>query len=139
MDRDLLRTQLRRHEGLRLHPYQDTVGKMTIGYGRNLDDVGITRKEAGLLLEEDIDRVLERLEEVDDYNQLDPVRQAVIANMAFNLGHAGVMSFTRMWAAIRHGDWEEAAHEMLNSRWHEQVGERARELAEIMRFGEVES
>ena len=38
--------QLILHEGLRLKPYRDTVGKLTIGVGRNLDDVGITRAEA---------------------------------------------------------------------------------------------
>ncbi len=41
-----LRQMLIRHEGLRRKPYRDTVGKLTIGAGRNLDDVGITREEA---------------------------------------------------------------------------------------------
>ena len=32
-----IKKQLVRHEGLRLKPYRCTAGKLTIGYGRNLD------------------------------------------------------------------------------------------------------
>jgi lysozyme len=48
--------QLRRDEGVRLHPYTDTVGKLTIGVGRNLADMGISDAEATVLLQNDIDR-----------------------------------------------------------------------------------
>ena len=137
MNRQLLRSQLERHEGLRLKPYRDTVGKLTIGYGRNLEDVGISRDEAEFMLDNDIDQVERQLETVDEYRDLDAVRQAVIANMAFNLGFAGLMGFKNMWAAIGRRDWESASEEMLNSKWARQVGVRAVELSEIMRTGEV--
>lgn len=137
MDRQLLKTQLERHEGLRLKPYRDTVGKLTIGYGRNLDDVGIAPEEAELMLDNDIDAALKHLHTVDEFNELDPVRQTVIANMAFNMGFSGVMGFRNMWAAISRQDWDRAASEMLDSRWSRQVGMRAVELSEIMRSGEV--
>ena len=45
-----------KHEGLRLFPYADTVGKLTIGFGRNLTDIGISRDEADALLTNDLDR-----------------------------------------------------------------------------------
>lgn len=137
MDRALLRSQLERHEGLRLRPYRDTVGKLTIGYGRNLDDVGIARSEADAMLNNDIDAVELHLQAVDEYRDLDPVRQAVIANMTINMGFRGVMQFKRMWAAIARKDYRAAAAEMLDSRWSNQVGARAVELSEIMRTGEV--
>lgn len=137
MNRQLLRSQLERHEGLRLKPYRDTVGKLTIGYGRNLEDVGISRDEADFMLDNDIDQVERQLETVDEYRDLDAVRQAVIANMAFNLGFAGLMGFKNMWAAIGRRDWESASEEMLNSKWARQVGVRAVELSEIMQTGEV--
>jgi hypothetical protein len=35
---DIARVQLIRHEGFRSKPYRDTVGKLTIGYGTNLQD-----------------------------------------------------------------------------------------------------
>ncbi|WP_418141528.1 glycoside hydrolase family protein [Marinobacter sp. MA] len=137
MNRQLLRSQLERHEGLRLKPYRDTVGKLTIGYGRNLEDVGISRDEADFMLDNDIDQVERQLETVDEYRDLNAVRQAVIANMAFNLGFAGLMGFKNMWAAIGRRDWESASEEMLSSKWARQVGVRAVELSEIMRTGEV--
>ena len=137
MNRQLLRSQLERHEGLRLKPYLDTVGKLTVGYGRNLEDVGISRDEADFMLDNDIDQVERQLETVDEYRDLDPVRQTVIANMAFNLGFAGLMGFKNMRSAIDRRDWDRAADEMLNSKWARQVGVRAVELSEIMRTGEV--
>lgn len=137
MDRALLRSQLERHEGLRLKPYRDTVGKLTIGIGRNLDDVGITRDEAEMLLDTDMDEVERYLSTVDEYLALDRVRQTVLANMCFNLGFYGLMQFKRMWAAIGRKDWGLAASEMLNSRWAKQVGARAVELSDAMRTGEA--
>jgi len=137
MDRDLLKSQLERHEGVRLRPYRDTVGKLTIGIGRNLDDVGITRDEAEFLLENDIDQVAILLDTVDEYRDLDEVRQTVITNMCFNLGFHRLMGFRKMWRAIGKHDYASAAREMLDSRWAEQVGNRAQELARIMRTGEA--
>ena len=139
MDRELLRSQLERHEGLRLKPYLDTATppRLTIGYGRNLDDVGISREEAECMLANDIDKVVRELETVDEYVALDRIRQTVIANMSFNLGFHGLMHFKRMWAAIGRCDYEKAADEMMDSTWRRQVGARAIELAEIMRTGDV--
>ena len=137
MNRQLLRTQLERHEGLRLKPYRDTVGVLTVGYGRNLENVGISRDEADFMLDNDIDQVERQLKTVDEYWDLSPNRQTVIANMAFNLGFAGLMGFKKMWAAIERRDFVEASNQMLNSKWARQVGARAVELSEIMRTGEV--
>ncbi|GGE75912.1 lysozyme [Streptosporangium jomthongense] len=139
MNRALLRSQLEKHEGLRLKPYLDTVGKLTVGYGRNLDDVGITRDEADFMLDNDIEAVERQLETVSEYRALDPVRQTVIANMCFNLGFRGLIGFKRMWAAIGQGNYKRAASEMLNSKWARQVGTRATELADVMRTGKVKA
>ena len=139
MDRQLLRSQIERHEGLRLKPYLDTATppRLTIGYGRNLDDVGITREEADYLLANDIEKVERELDTIDEYLALDRIRQTVIANMAFNLGFNGLLQFKRMWKHLGRHDYPGAAKEMLNSKWAFQVGNRAIELAKIMRTGEV--
>ena len=138
MDRQLLRSQLERHEGLRLRVYKDTVGVNTIGYGRNLDDVGISRDEADFMLDNDIDCVEKSLQTVDEYVDLDRVRQTVIANLCFNVGFRGLMNFKRMWQAIGRQDYASAAREMLDSKWARQVGIRATELAGIMRTGKAQ-
>ena len=75
-----------RHEGLRLKPYRDTVGKLTIGVGRNLDDVGITREEALYLLKNDIDNARrELIKTIPRFLDMDKVRQIVLISMTFNL------------------------------------------------------
>ncbi|MDD5366948.1 MAG: glycoside hydrolase family protein [Gallionellaceae bacterium] len=136
MDREALRRQLVKHEGLKLRLYQDSRGKWTIGCGRNLSDRGITLAEASILLEHDIDAHWSDL--VAFYpgvTELDDVRQRVLLDLCFNLGITGLKAFRRMWAAIRKADWATAAVQLLDSTYATQVGARATRLAEMMRTG----
>ena len=128
--------QLKRHEAVELKPYKCTSGKLTIGVGRNLEDIGITEQEAELLLLNDIGRVEQELVNDQWYMDLDPVRKAVIENMSFNLGYPSLKKFQKMIAHISEGNFELASKEMLNSRWSKQVGQRSIELAEQMRTGQ---
>ena len=114
--RQQLIPQLIRHEGLRLFPYTDTVGKVTIGVGRNLTDVGISESEAYLLLDNDLDEVLCDLEDFPWFTGLNSVRQLVVADMRFNLGPLGFRKFTRTLASIESGQYAKAATEMFQER-----------------------
>ena len=53
--------------------------------------------------------------------------------MAFNMGQPRLAKFKRMIAAIKAGDWDRAAIEALDSRWAAQVGDRATEIAAMLR------
>ena len=128
--------QLVLHEGLKLNPYRCPAGKLTIGVGRNLEDKGISMAEALFLLRNDVEEVRTQLERYPWYTQLDPVRQKVLIDMAFNLGIGGLMQFRKMLAALEAGDYGKTADEMLDSKWARQVGKRAQRLAEMMRTGE---
>ena len=130
-----LRAMLIRHEGVRLKPYKDSVGKLTIGIGRNLDDKGITQSEAELMLTHDIQEVEEEAFRLKWFLKLNEVRQDVILNMLFNLGTTRLLGFKKMIAAIERGDYERAADEMMDSKWASQVGSRATELAHMMKVG----
>ena len=122
--------------GLRLKPYRDAESKLTIGVGRNLDDEGITRAEALMLLDNDIATVGRDVTRAFPwFPGLDPVRKDVVLTMVFNLGLPRFRRFEKTIAAIRAGDWESAAREMLKSRWANQVGKRALELAAMMERG----
>lgn len=128
--------QLLRDEGLLLKPYQDSVGKWTIGIGRNLSDVGITESEAYGLLHNDLEKVAKQLkEELPWLDSLSVERRAVLGNMCFNLGIAGLMQFKKFLTALRLGNYEHAAIEMLDSKWAKQVGPRAVRLAAQIRTG----
>lgn len=132
----VLMDQLRRHEGLRLHPYRCTAGKLTIGVGRNLDDNGITEDEANFLLSNDLMRVGEELRwNSPAFDKLDNVRKAVLIDMCFNLGISRLRMFKKMFAAIDEQDWALAAEEMIDSRWCLQVGQRCETLYAMMKTG----
>ncbi|RQQ19739.1 lysozyme [Burkholderia stagnalis] len=134
-DRQQLIAELSRDEGRRLKPYVDTVGKTTIGVGRNLSDVGISDAECDGMLSSDIDRTIAWLDRnLSWWRQLDAVRQRVVINMAFNMG-GGLLSFVNTLAAMRRGDYAAAADGMLASKWAGQVGARAQRLAAMMRTG----
>lgn len=136
MNHTALKDQLIAHEGLRLKPYQDTVGKLTIGVGRNLDDAGISTHEAMLLLDHDIEAVEDDLDQrLPWWRGLSEARQLVLADMCFNLGIARLQGFKNTLAAIHAGDYEAAADGMLASKWAGQVGKRAHRLARMMREG----
>lgn len=135
--REHVLAQLERDEGYRQHPYTDTVGKTTVGFGRNLDDVGLSRAEARDLLENDLDKVIARIADRWPWTgTLSEPRLGVLLNMAVNLGVFGLGGFTRMFTALKAGDYETAANEMLHSRWAAQVGDRAQRLALQMRLGQ---
>lgn len=137
LDLDALRAELRRDEGVRLKPYVDTVGKVSIGVGRNLTDVGITPEEAAVLLDNDIATALGSLATKPWFNGLDPVRQRVLVNICFNLGIGGLLGFPRMIAALIQHDYDRAAVELETSALARQTGQRNVRLAHMLRTGTV--
>mgnify|MGYP001595207536 CR=1 FL=1 len=135
-ERAAVRELITRHEGYRQHPYRCSAGKITIGVGRNLDDVGIDREEARYLLDRDIDRAERDLATFPWWVAVDRVRQRALIDKRFQLGPQGFRGFTKMLAACARGDWGTAAAELLDSRYHQQVGARAERLAQQLVIGE---
>ena len=135
-----LLSALERDEGLRLRPYLDTASppRLTIGYGRNLTDRGISYSEANDMLENDAYQAIADAKTfVPNWDALDVVRQNVLANMAFNLGKTRLATFKKMLAAVNEGRYEAAAYEMVNSKWFGQTGKRAQRLEQEMLTGVV--
>lgn len=137
-DRDALQAQLIIDEGLRLKIYRDSMGIESIGVGRNLVAVGISKPEAMFLLGNDIAAAEQAL----DYNApwwrgLDPVRQAVLVNMCFNMGWAKLSGFKNTLALIQSGSYGPASQAMLASAWAAQVGARAQRLSAQMAAGTI--
>jgi len=124
------------HEGLKLKPYRDTEGKLTIGIGRNLDDVGISKEEAHALCANDLKGVFDDLDRnIPWWVRLSDDRQRALVNMCFNLGWPRLSGFKNMLAAMEKGLFERAADEALESKWARQVGSRAREISVWIREG----
>ena len=130
-----LMDMIKRHEGFRNFPYKDTVGKLTIGFGRNLDDVGISEGEAQIMLVNDINNAIEDLTKVlPAAGTYGDNRFDALVDMMFNLGMVKFKRFKKMLAALRVLDFKKAAEEMLDSKWATQVGYRANDLAYMMEF-----
>jgi lysozyme len=133
-----LKNLLVSHEGLRLMPYADVSGHMTIGVGRNLSDKGITVMEAYYLLDDDILYFGTKLAHyLPFYSDLDENRQIALVDMAFNIGIQGILNFTFFIEAMTKGEYVEASRQMLDSAWAKQVGMRAQQLADIIRTGDL--
>ncbi len=158
-----LKDQLILHEGIKLKPYKCTANKWTIGVGRNLEAVGLSREEQakifsspGLSKLEVIDVLLDRgitedeamylldndikvctvdVEKFPWFKDLNEVRQKVIIDMRLNLGLAGLKDFKRMIAALEVGDYVKAAEEMKDSEWYWEVKNRSRRLVKMMATG----
>lgn len=131
-----LEEQLIVDEGFRTKPYKDTVGKITIGYGRNLDDVGISQAEAYFMLQNDIKKVINQLyAKLPFFKDLTDGRQNALANMAFNLGIDKLMEFKNTLSLIEQKRYTEASTAVLDSKWATQVGERAKRISEKIRLG----
>ena len=130
--------RIKRHEGLRLRPYRDSLGNASIGYGHYLR-IPISKTAALTILQNDVTHAW-----LEGYNLpakvtgapgLTEKRKEVLIEMIFNLGFHGVLQFKRMLKAIEQEDFDLAAKEMLDSLWAKQVKSRAIELADMMREG----
>jgi len=141
MKSQVIKEQIKRHEGFVSHAYRDTEGYLTIGYGRLIDERrggGVSKSEADHMLTNDLQRVVVQIEERwPGFNHLNDTRQHALINMGFNLGVNGLFSFTKMFDALQEGDYEQAAHEALDSKWATQVGQRAVEIAEMIQHGQT--
>jgi lysozyme len=147
---DNLEADLIRDEGERLRAYRDSRGIWTIGVGhdiaadptlspdlKRLIDPGLSQAEVEALFRRDLEDVRHELDlHLPWWRSLDDVRQDVLANMAFNLGMARLMTFASFLAFVKAGKYQHAALDMLGTLWAFQTGARARRLAAQMRTGE---
>lgn len=122
-------------EGRKPKPYVDTVGKISIGIGRNLTDNGLSQDEIDYLFANDYKRVEQELAPHKWYTkQPEGVRNALF-NMCFNMGINRLLGFKKMIAALDNRNYTIAAIEALNSKWAKQVGQRAKDIAAMIRDG----
>lgn len=161
MDRELLKKQLITDEGLKLFPYRCTANKISIGVGRNLEDnpltltelifigirertpsgviaeltqKGLTHGDAMYLLENDVDKVVSQLKKALPWFDSKPdAVQRVLSNLCFNIGITRLLEFKRTLALIKADKYEDAAREMLNSKWANQVGARSVRLSNLLK------
>lgn len=141
-NRNRLIEMLRHEEGVRYKPYKDHLGYWTIGVGHLIDprkgakwvEGPLTDAQVDALLEDDIARVERGLPEW--MRELDPVRYAIMVDMAFQMGVAGLMGFKNTLAHVRAGRYTQAADNMQQSLWYRQTPNRANRRIKEMITGE---
>lgn len=150
-DKDKLLEELVRDEGLDSNPYRDSLGIWTVGIGHNLEEHGLPMgmlvdviSRAGGLNEGEINlltnkHIAEAGGHLDSifpaWRAMSDTRQRVLMNMIFNLGPTRLQGFRLMFGALARKDYEEAAVQMMDSKWAEQVGERSTRLRTMMLEG----
>jgi lysozyme len=130
-----LKERIKRHEGCVLTPYKDSLGVLTVGYGRNLEAVPFSQNEVELMLENDLKKAERLASSFAVYDSLSETRKGVLIEMVYQMGRAGVFKFKKFLAAAAAKDWQAAHDEMLDSQWAKQTPKRAKELAEIFLNG----
>ena len=120
-------------EGWRSLPYNDHLGKLTIGYGTLLEE-GIDKTEGKFLMLYRLSKNVDQFERLTDIELTDLPREKalVLANMCYQLGPTGLSKFRNMLSAIQREDWTEAGKQGRYSRWYKQTPNRAEKLMRIM-------
>ncbi len=133
---DIATAQLRIDEGVRLKPYKDSVGKTTIGCGRNLTDDGISEAEMETMLANDVNHAA--IVAASTFNFDDTIsdeRKAALVNLAFNLGEEKLATFTTFIGLVLARDWPGAADDLIQTRYATEVGPRAQRICDKLRNG----
>jgi lysozyme len=133
MDELSLKRWIKKDEALRTHPYLDSTGHVTIGWGRNLEN-GISEEEANILFENDYKRTVHELNHYSWFVQAPNNVQNALINMNFNLGIEKLLEFHDMIHFLSNKDYLQAGQAALNSLWAKQVHSRANEIEHLMSY-----
>tara|TARA_B100000073_G_scaffold324532_1_gene307521 strand:- start:38 stop:505 length:468 start_codon:yes stop_codon:yes gene_type:complete len=144
MDIQQLRKQLEIDEGVKYDIYLDHLGLPTFGIGHLVTKtdpesgqaVGtpISKERVAECFDMDVQSVINDCNKLyEDFEDLPEEVQQIIANMMFNMGYTRLSKFKGMKRGVDSKDWNQAADEMVDSRWYRQVTNRANRLVERMR------
>ena len=116
--------------------YKCPANKWTLGYGRNVEDRGISEAEAIDWLHSDVrESAQDAAALFPTWPKLNEVRRDVLTNMSYNMGIRKLAGFKDLIAAVGREDWPAAKAAMIDSAWHNQVGDRAVRLEQQMLTG----
>lgn len=147
MDRAFIEQLITKHEGRRNRAYKDSLGILTIGIGWNLEDpdsidicdhfeldLDALKNGEALLTNRQIDEVFDyqltrtisdACSVLPGFMAMPDKVQAVVVDMLFQLGLPRYRKFVNMIAALRAGDWKQAAIDAAASLWAQQTPNRA--------------
>lgn len=142
--RDQVKEDLIKHEGYKDEIYLCTEGVPTFGIGHAIKEhdieytwpVGtpVEKDRIDQCFNDDFEDACKDCDSLfENFADLPAQVQRVLVNMAFNVGRNRLGKFKKMIAAVNEGNFEEAANQMVDSKWYNQVGNRSVELENWMR------
>tara|TARA_R100001460_G_scaffold4800_1_gene13427 strand:- start:3438 stop:3884 length:447 start_codon:yes stop_codon:yes gene_type:complete len=143
-DKQKVIDQLKIDEGIVYEIYKDHLGYPTFGIGHLVlesdpefgQEVGVPVSEERCLevFDHDLEVTVNECKVLfpDFDEKLDEV-QEILINMMFNMGRTRLSKFKKFIGALNEENYEEAANQMMDSRWYHQVGNRSVRLVERMR------
>ena len=141
MDIAKLREQLKIDEGVRYEIYDDHLGYKTFGIGHLVkttdEEYGlpcgtpVSEERVNSVFDKDVETYIDETKKVfGNLEDMPQEVQQVLVNMCFNMGAPRLSQFKKFIKAIHDEDWATASVEMLDSRWANQVGDRANRLSD---------
>ncbi|TNF08546.1 MAG: lysozyme [Gammaproteobacteria bacterium] len=129
----LAKDLIEKHEGRRSLAYEDHLGVLTIGVGRNLESKGLSDNEIDILLINDIVECFDDLSSFKWFADATDTQQAAFMDWRFQLGAAGIRKFKNTIRCLESGEYNQAGIEMLDSIWAKQTPNRAKEISRLVR------
>ena len=134
MNNERLFNRIKVHEGFRNKVYKCTEGFDTIGFGFAIKDLELDEDIAEQILMDKLDKLTHKIQDKFPWVEMAPDTVGeVLVEMAYQMGVSGVSKFKRTLKYMEHHNWTRAAEEMLDSKWHRQTPNRAKELSNIIR------
>lgn len=133
-------------EGYEKYPYDDAnkrrvrapIGNITIGYGWNIQGIGISEELADIVLKYFIANIEKELSSrLDFFDRLEEIYQYVLVNIAFNAGIDGLLKFDKTLNLIKNGKYLEASIELLDSDAARKLPNRYKRLSDILKYGRL--
>ena len=133
---DIATAQLKIDEGVRLMPYKDQFGNLTIGCGRNLTADGISESEMEMMLASDVNHAAVAAATLFNFDAtISDERKAALVNLSFNLGEEELSKFTQFVGFVNARDWNGAADDLIQTKYATEVGPRAQRICDKLRNG----
>jgi lysozyme len=141
----MAREMIKEHEGKRLDVYKDSRGKKTVGYGHLIDEdspedirnlkVGeeISAERAEQLFNQDYAYHARAAKEIPGFSRASESQKEALIDLTFNMGPNWYKNFPKFAEAFEAGNYEQAAKELKNSDWYDQVGRRAPAIVSMVK------
>lgn len=145
---DTVKAFLELNEGNENTPYQDSLGNWTVGIGhyigktlperfKNPDGTPkkLTDTQVQMLFEKDYKEHKEDAARLPMYSQLDNKGKQALIDLTFNMGSEkfNENEWKLFFTALKNKDLKTAAKELKNSKWYNQVGDRAPRVINLIK------